>query len=354
MPDLLLRDLVASPSEGVSSGPINASVEPGRLLAVLGIDPASLTAMARTVARGEGMAGGTVLLDDETLFPGRQRRPRVALLPSALPAASRNTVERHLEHTLKEQGVDRTAWAERIAGALDVAELGRHAQRRLYDLTESVLLRCALAAAIVWQPPALICDQPLARLPAHLRADLRQLLGTLARRCEMPVILFTTDTQEALSLSTELALLHGGRIVQQGPPLLLYKRPLNRSIADILGEGNYLPATLLRCAAGFAMVDTPAGHFRAALPEDFEPTPGRELTVLIRPEALHIERMPADENTLSGRVVQVEYFGAAARYRFQAGPTAFTIRELNPRFATPPPNELYAWVDAEDVVVLPG
>lgn len=351
---LQLTELVASPSTALTVGPFEAEVAEGETLVVLGIDGAALEALAHAVATGAGIAQGAVSLDDDPVFPGKARRNPIALLTGELPPAGRATVERHIEGALKSNGVPRDNWTERLDHALELTELSRHAQRRLADLTEAALLRVAVAAAVAWEPSALVCAQPLARLPTHLRPTLRLLIASLAHRCSMPVLLTATDSQEALCMADTLALLQGGRIVQQGPPLLLYKRPVNRAAADLLGEGNYLAATVKRTAAGFALVDTAAGPFRAVLPEGFEPGEGRQLTILIRPETLHIERMPADENTLTGRIAQVAYFGATARYLFESEGCTLSIRESNPRFAAPPPNELYAWVDAEDVIVLPG
>jgi ABC-type Fe3+/spermidine/putrescine transport system ATPase subunit len=200
----------------------------------------------------------------------------------------------------------------------------------------------------------LVCDTLTAVLPERRRGELRDVLGTVARAHGLPVVIATSEPREALSLADEVAVLHGGRVVQVAAALLLYRRPANRTVAELLGGGNFLHARVLRCAGGFALVDTAAGPFRAALPEGFEPAVGHDATLLIRPESLHVERMPADENSLEGRIARVEYAGAEARYTFRSGDVTLQIRELNPRFTSPPPADLWVWADAEDVVVLPG
>lgn len=354
MPELILQDIVAQGRAGALVGPVEASVSEGELLCLLGIDGPLLTLLMDAIATGNGLNGGSVAVDDTTLFPGRPRWIPIAHVPAKILPGSRASVEKLLESALKEHNTPREEWDERKRHALSVLELERHAARRTADLTEPVLARATLAASIVWGPSALLVDQLPSVLPAHLRNDLRMLLRDLPERLGIPVVYATCDAREALALGSEVILLHGGRVVQQASPLLLYKRPVNRAVADLTGDGNYIPGRIQRCGGGFALVDTAAGAFRAALPEGYEPADDTPTILLVRPEALHIERMPADENTLTGHIEHVQYQGPIARYRFRSGDVMLKIDESNPRFASPPPNELYAWADPDDVVVLPG
>ena len=92
------------------------------------------------------------------------------------------------------------------------------------------------------EPEILLLDEPLSNLDAKLRERMRVELKRVQRRTGITFVYVTHDQSEALALSDHIAVMHGGRLQQYGPPQEVYTRPANRTVADFMGLVNLLPA----------------------------------------------------------------------------------------------------------------
>ena len=110
--------------------------------------------------------------------------------------------------------------------------------------------RVALARSLVVEPSILLLDEPLSNLDAKLRERMRTELKQLQRRTGITFIYVTHDQSEALALSDQVAVIHGGRLQQFGTPFEVYAKPANRIVADFMGLVNLVPGTVLDVAAG--------------------------------------------------------------------------------------------------------
>ena len=99
----------------------------------------------------------------------------------------------------------------------------------------------ALARCLVTRPQLLLLDEPLSNLDAKLRVEMRRELKDLQRRTESTMIFVTHDQEEAMSLADEIFLFRSGRIVQQGPPQEVYRKPNDLYVAEFLGKANLIP-----------------------------------------------------------------------------------------------------------------
>ena len=100
----------------------------------------------------------------------------------------------------------------------------------------------ALARALVNQPDVLLLDEPMSALDAKLRAEVQLELRRLQRRIGKTFILVTHDQNEAMTVSDRIFVMCEGRIVQSGPPVEVYDRPVNRFVAEFLGTTNLIRA----------------------------------------------------------------------------------------------------------------
>jgi iron(III) transport system ATP-binding protein len=149
--------------------------------------------------------------------------------------------------------------------------------------------RLALARAIVGNPRLLLLDEPLSNLDAKLRERMRFELKRLQVETGLTTVYVTHDQVEALALSDEIALMHDGRIVQQGPPASIYHAPESEYVADFIGSTNLLPGTLREAAAvgetcAVEIGDTSCAGVLAAPAEA-----GNAVVIAIRPESVRIE-----------------------------------------------------------------
>src|SRR5215470_9988781 len=127
----------------------------------------------------------------------------------------------------------------RVAEALELVRLPHLAKRRIWELSGGQQQRVALARALINRPTVLLLDEPLAALDRKLRREMQIELQNLQREVGITFILVKHDQEEALSMSDTISIMRDGRIVQMGTPEELYDAPVNRYVADFVGESNF-------------------------------------------------------------------------------------------------------------------
>ena len=172
--------------------------------------------------------------------------------------------------------------------------------------------RVALARALVFEPRALLLDEPLSALDAATRLSMRDEIRRIQKQQAIASLLITHDQDEALSLADRVAVLREGRLVQVAPPQDLYDRPADAFVASFVGRANLLDGVV----AGDDLVDTAVG--RIATPRHGR-APGQRVRLLVRPERVVPAAGPDGENVFAARVVHDRFFGASRQIELAVG-----------------------------------
>ena len=174
--------------------------------------------------------------------------------------------------------------------------------------------RVALARSLVVEPEILLLDEPLSNLDAKLRERMRVELKQLQRRTGITFVYVTHDQAEALALSDQIAVIHGGRLQQYGTPQEVYARPANRVVADFMGLVNLVPAKVIAARNGWARVEAAGGlTLEVALPDGIGT--GDSVEVAIRPENIRLQPPAARRH---------------ARHRSATAPSSATSASITP------------------------
>ncbi len=150
------------------------------------------------------------------------------------------TVEDNVAFPLRMQGVGRRARRARATEALEMVRLPGYGRRSVATLSGGERQRVALARALVPRPAIVLLDEPLGALDLQLRRTMQDEIRDLQRRVGLTFLHVTHDQEEAFRLADEVAVLHRGRVAQQGTPRDLYRRPATPFVAAFLGVGNLL------------------------------------------------------------------------------------------------------------------
>jgi spermidine/putrescine transport system ATP-binding protein len=184
--------------------------------------------------------------------------------------------------------LDKAEIDKRVAETLELVRLPRMGARRTWELSGGQQQRVALARALVNRPTVLLLDEPLAALDRKLRRDMQIELQNLQRDVGITFILVTHDQEEALSMSDTIAIMRDGRIVQFGTPQQLYDAPVNRYVADFVGESNFLSGKVTAADAQGASVALANGLVLkarwSAAGEHL--AVGEEAAIAVRPEVI--------------------------------------------------------------------
>ena len=223
---------------------------------------------------------------------------------------------------------------QRVEETLAAVQLSEYIRRPATAMSGGQQQRLALARALVANPKILLLDEPLSNLDVKLRDAMRAELRSLQRRLGVTTLYVTHDQAEALSMSNRVAVMAGGKIVQQGTPREIYRAPGSQFVAGFIGESNFLDGTVTKVNAnGTAMASTPAGSLTIPSPEGT--AIGDQVTLGIRPQGITTAASdgpasaPLDgpHTILEGLVVQVLFLGEHLDYRVRVGDIELSVRQ---------------------------
>lgn len=187
--------------------------------------------------------------------------------------------------------------------------------------------RVALGRALVRQPAVFLMDEPLSHLDARLRNEMRTEIKAMRESFGTTIVYVTHDYSEALALGDRIAVLHRGRVEQVGTPAQVFRRPVNRLVAESLGDPpmNFLEGTITTGQNGSVFV---TGRGRIPLPEvpRIRAFVGKEVCLGLRPQHIRLERDPPDTPfSLSSRLFVQERLGEQAVASVDVGDHLFTV-----------------------------
>ena len=170
--------------------------------------------------------------------------------------------------------------------------------------------RVALARALIKRPAVLLLDEPLGALDLKLRKQMQVELSRIHRQVGTTFVFVTHDQGEALSMATRIAVMNAGRVIQIGGPREIYHHPVDRFVADFIGESNLLAGQLEGTDGAVRLAD---GTLVRAAPSASAPA-GGPCSVMVRPERLSVgHTAPEGSCAIPGRVIDVAFLGDHTR-----------------------------------------
>ncbi len=329
-------------------------VEPGELFFLLGPSGCGKTTLLRCMAGFYIPEEGRIFFGDEDVTRLAPHKRNTGMMFQSYALWPHMSVAQNVAFGLEERKLPTPEIRQKVAEALESVHMGAYAERKPNQLSGGQQQRVALARALVIRPRCLLLDEPLSNLDARLRLEMRTEIRRICKEFQLTTVYVTHDQKEALSVSDRMAVLDSGRILQVGTPQEVYRRPSCKTVADFIGETNFIPGKLRAASGGRVRVDTAVGELDGVLGDAGSAPPvGSAVTVSVRPECWTISPSRPAENAVQGRIGKSAYLGENAQYDFVSGPTTLKILELNPRFLDrTQAEELFAGVRAEDVVVL--
>ncbi len=301
---------------------VNLDIYQGELFSLLGGSGCGKTTLLRMLAGFEHPTSGRITIDhiDMTEVPPYQRPVNMMFQSYALfPHMS---VADNVAYGLKREGVQKGEIADRVEEMLRMVELQEFTARKPHQLSGGQRQRVALARALVKRPKVLLLDEPLAALDKRLREQTQFELMNLQEQLGVTFIVVTHDQEEAMTLSTRIAVMDAGRIIQVGEPTEVYERPKTRKIANFIGTINSFDGTIVRSGDGLVLtcpqVSTPLKVSIEAGPTEAGLAEGQRATLAIRPEKIRMSQSASEDAALvcvKGQVLELAYMGNMSIYR---------------------------------------
>ena len=334
----------------VAVHPLDLTIHHGDFLAILGPSGCGKTTLLNVIAGFLYPDSGTISIagQDVTRVPPERRPTNMVFQSYGL--FPHMTVAQNIAFGLRVAKVGDTECKSRVAEAVQLVRLDGYEQRRLTERSGGQQQRVALARAIVMRPKVLLIDEPLAALDLQLRKAMQVELRRIHRSIGGTFVFVTHDQGEALALANRIAVMQGGRIVQEGTPREIYNAPQTRFVSTFIGDAN-----LLRGKAYNGRVTLDVGATFDAKVAD-----GPVVTV-IRPELMQLDEAGAAGQSgagsivLRGTVQDVAYVGTYARVALDLKGTELVVHVPGRRSTTDLPigSEVGVRWSIDDHLVLP-
>ncbi|SFT47648.1 ABC transporter ATP-binding protein [Mesorhizobium sp. YR577] len=297
---------------------VSFQIEKGEFYTLLGPSGCGKSTTLRCIAGLETPDRGRVTIGDKVvaapgIFVPPHQRP-IGMVFQSYAIWPHMTVFNNVAFPLTngERKVSKVEYRRRVMEMLDLMQMGHLADRPAPYLSGGQQQRVALARALVSSSEVLLLDEPLSNLDAKLREDLRVEIKELTKRLGITSIYVTHDQVEALAMSDRIAVMYGGKIVQEATPYELYTNPINDFVAQFVGRVNLFDGIVLEEAAqGKGVVQTAQGTFRCVMAPGL--ATGARAKLAVRPETLSVAQpgQKADANILDGDVEKVMFLGEA-------------------------------------------
>ena len=283
---------------------VDLEIRSGEFLTLLGPSGSGKTTLLTVLAGFTRPDGGSVRFGDAEMVcvPPHQRDVGMVFQNYAL--FPHMTVAENVAYPLKIRGVKGLQAQERVERSLEMVRLGGYGKRGIDKLSGVQKQRVALARAMVFEPRIMLMDEPLSALDKQLREHMQIELRQLHEKLGMTTVYVTHDQREALTMSDRIAVINFGKIMQLDTPRAIYERPLNKFVAEFIGESTFVPVQIEKGIARFSNFSFKTLHL--------DSRHGSAL-LMLRPERLKVlgeqEHLKAEFNEFSAQLVHVVYQG---------------------------------------------
>jgi len=288
---ITIKNLTKRFGEVVALDHVSLTIEPGTFLTLLGPSGCGKTTLLRCVAGLEDPDGGEIFIGDQLVFsydhgitvpPGKRD---VGLVFQNYALWPHMKVDKNITFGLEIQKLGKAEMQKRVEDALVEVKMQGYEDRYPREMSGGQQQRIALARMLACRPKVFLMDEPLSNLDARLRMDMRSELKRLHHISSATTIYVTHDQVEALTMSTNIAVMKEGILQQLNSPDIIYHYPANLFVADFIGN----PKVNLLEGVVVNRDSVDVGPFKIPIQNKYAPD---NVVVSIRPEDIAISSEP--------------------------------------------------------------
>ena len=318
-PFIKIRNVTKKFGEFTAVDNIDLDIYKGELFSLLGGSGCGKTTLLRMLAGFEPPSSGTIYIDgvDMTDVPPYARPINMMFQSYAL--FPHMTVEQNVAYGLKRDKIPKDEITRRVDEILSMVELSDFIKRKPHQLSGGQRQRVALARALVKRPKVLLLDEPLGALDKRLREQTQFELINIQDQLGVTFVVVTHDQEEAMTLSTRMAMMDAGKFQQIGTPTEVYEYPESRLVANFIGSANMFEGRVSRSGTDQVIVTSKELGVEFNTEHTNSIIEGTKVWIAVRPEKITLSKTPLDatSNQLKGVVVDIGYHGKTSTYRMR-------------------------------------
>ncbi|WP_259782888.1 ABC transporter ATP-binding protein [Aestuariispira ectoiniformans] len=296
---------------------VSLDIFKGEFFSLLGPSGCGKTTLLRMLAGFETPTSGKILLDGEDMSKVPPYQRPVNMMFQSYALFPHMNVEKNIAFGLKQDRVPGPEIKRRVEEVINLVQLNQFARRKPHQLSGGQRQRVALARSLVKKPKMLLLDEPLGALDKKLREKTQFELMNIQEETGITFVIVTHDQEEAMTVSSRIAVMDHGRIVQVATPTEIYEVPNSRYVASFIGDVNIFESRVKE--VGSDHVDLVANDAGCTIHANhsIDTSKGATVWFAVRPEKLEISLdAPADPGTncMQGEVWDIGYLGNLSIY----------------------------------------
>jgi len=354
---LLTENLVKRFDDVVAVDDVSITIQKGEIFALLGSSGCGKSTLLRILAGFEKPTSGRVLLNGVDIASFHPYERPINMMFQSFALFPHLNVWENIAFGLKREGMPSPQIATRVDEMLNLVQLTAYAKRKPHQLSGGQQQRVALARSLAKKPQLLLLDEPLGALDKKLRQRTQFELVNIIESVGVTVVMVTHDQEEAMTMASRIAVMSHGRVLQVGTPKEIYECPINRFVADFIGNINLFDGQLSVDEQDRCEITTRQGIMHIA--HGIGGAIGMPLTVAVRPEKIYIAKTRPDVsvNLFSGKVREIAYFGSYTSFVVEtaSGRTVVITEPNGSRLENIDitwEDQVFFWWDEADPVVL--
>ncbi|AWK85397.1 ABC transporter ATP-binding protein [Azospirillum thermophilum] len=311
---------------------VSLSIYRNEFFALLGGSGSGKTTLLRMLAGFEQPTEGKIFIDgvDMAGIPPYDRPVNMMFQSYAL--FPHMTVEQNVAFGLKQDRVPKAEIRERVAEMLAMVQLAPFAKRRPHQLSGGQRQRVALARSLVKRPKLLLLDEPLGALDKKLREKTQFELVNIQEKLGVTFVVVTHDQEEAMTMSSRIAVMNHGVIAQVGTPTEIYEYPQSRFVAEFIGSINMFKGVVREVESDHVLIESEEAGCELYINQGVPVPVDTPVSVAVRPEKIALSKEPPDSNgrnTARGIVREIAYLGDVSIFLVELN-TGKTVRVTAP------------------------
>nr|WP_244598742.1 ABC transporter ATP-binding protein [Rhizobium tubonense] len=264
---------------------VSLEISQGEFVVLVGPSGCGKSTLLRCIAGLEKIADGKLIIDGEDMTAATPSERGVAMVFQSYALYPHMTVAENIGFGLRIAGTPKPAITEKVLDISKLLKLDHLLHRKPKALSGGQRQRVAIGRALARNPRVFLFDEPLSNLDAALRAEMRVELAKLHHRLGSTMIYVTHDQVEAMTLADRIVVMRDGRIEQEGRPLDLFNKPVNKFVASFLGQP---PMNFIEVESIARDVNGSVAEFKDGstirLPQMTATIPRSKITLGIRPD----------------------------------------------------------------------
>jgi putrescine transport system ATP-binding protein len=299
---------------------VDLDIYQGEIFCLLGGSGCGKSTLLRILAGFETPSAGTITIDGANMNDVPPYERPVNMMFQSYALFPHMTVEKNVAYGLLRDGIAKNEVEQRVDDMLAMVELSDFRKRKPHQLSGGQKQRVALARSLIKQPKVLLLDEPLGALDKRLREQTQFELMNIQEKLGVTFIVVTHDQEEAMTLSTRIAVMDSGRFMQIGTPTEIYEFPNSRLVANFIGNANMFEGRVTENGPDHVVVKCKQPECEFYIDHGLSIQEGTKVWVALRPEKIMISKQSGNEgirNCFTGTVHGIGYLGGTSTYRVQ-------------------------------------